>query len=163
MIIAVNLEKNNVHEDLSTNYVTWLAQRQYDSPMYYTDNNGRLCPLQEVDESKLDSMDSTVFVKMDTKDVLSDIDKEDILKYVLSTNLVYDVIENASEYDLKDGVNYRSDKRFQLVDTQYNHILDKSYDSEQLKRALCDILGVGYYRSKEDIINLIKKDLCMCI
>lgn len=84
----------------------------------------------------------TITVSAEVEVYLKDV-KEDVLSMVDSEELIDVLRKRDAFYDEKKSEKY--------------HVLEKLYfNSDSLKRHLCDIVGVGYHEPKDSLLNKLK-------
>lgn len=79
-----------------------------------------------------------------TIDVEAEVDLEEVLSKITTDSLIAELDAREEEFDNPDNRN------------EY-HILNKLYASpNELRRHLCDIVGVGYQEPKDSLLNKLK-------
>jgi hypothetical protein len=79
-----------------------------------------------------------------TIDVEAEVDIEEVLSKITTDSLIAELDSRCEEFDNPDN----RDKY---------HILDKLYyNSDDLYRHICNIVGVGYHEPKDSLLNKLK-------
>lgn len=152
--VAIPIDLVEYVNDISIEFLGAALSRKTTDKLYLQDKNGVLNPfIHDMPNSEI------IFEDVSPKYFIGDMEDSDIVDIVSKHyNIHVDLLAKMDLDEIRDGLE-KHPKNYKLINMDEYNIFKKDLSSHELKRNLCDLLGLNYNTHKDDIINELSKML----